>query len=479
MNNTALAVKELLEANDIALEDLERAFQLLDRGGIDYCDFYFQKNLNEGFILEEGIVKAGNFSIDCGVGVRAVSGSKSALAYSDEISLPALKKAIQTVKSIGSATQTETEVKISCRKEKPSLYMAQNPIELAKTENKIALLKKIEALARSKSPLVTQVVAYVNASYDTILVTATDGRLAGDVRPLVRMGLSVIVEKNNQREQAHSGGGGRFSLDYFTDDILKQYADEAVDSALRNLEAKASPAGVLPVVLGCGWPGILLHEAVGHGLEGDFNRKGTSVFSDKIGTRIASPGVTVVDDGTIPNRRGSLNIDDEGNPTQRTVLIEDGILKGYIQDETNAKLSGFSITGNARRESFAHLPMPRMTNTFMLGGSLDPQEIIESVRYGIYAKNFGGGQVDITSGKFVFTMSDAWLIENGKVTAPIKGATLIGSGEDALTKIELIGNDLALDPGVGTCGKDGQSVPVGVGMPTLLINGLTVGGTDP
>lgn len=478
-SNTDIAVRELLEANGLAVEDLENAFRGFAGKSIDYSDFYFQKTASEGFVLEEGIIKSGNFSIDCGVGVRAQKGSQQALAYSDEISLAALKDAVETVKALGDDSSGEDKiVKVQRRSEPKPLYAACNPIELTETEAKIELLKKIESKVRAKSPLIQQVMAYVNSVYEVVLIAGSDGRLIGDVRPLVRIGISVIAEKNGQREQAHSGGGGRFDLSYYSDKVLDTYVEEAVSSALRNLEAKPSPAGVLPVVLGNGWPGVLLHEAVGHGLEGDFNRKGTSVFTDMIGKRVASPGVTVVDDGTIADRRGSLTVDDEGNETQRTVLIEDGILTGYLQDELNARLTGGKTTGNARRESFAHLPMPRMTNTFMLAGNLTPEEIIESVDYGIYAKNFGGGQVDITSGKFVFSMCDAWLIEKGRITCPVKGATLIGSGDDALTKIELIGNDLALDPGVGTCGKDGQSVPVGVGMPTIRINGLTVGGTD-
>jgi TldD protein len=319
--------------------------------------------------------------------------------------------------------------------------------------------------------------ASLAGEYEVILVAGSDGRLAADIRPLVRCSLSVIVEENGKREQGGAGGGGRFDFAYFDDEVLRRYASEAVHQAITNLHAGPAPAGRMTVVLGCGWPGILLHEAVGHGLEGDFNRKGSSAFSGRIGQRVAAKGVTVIDDGTIADRRGSLNIDDEGNPAQRTVLIEDGILRGYMQDSLNARLMRVAPTGNGRRESFAHLPLPRMTNTMMLAGDHDPQEIIASVKKGIYAANFGGGQVDITSGKFVFSMSEAWLIEDGKVTRPIKGATLIGNGPDALTRVSMIGNDLRLDPGVGTCGKDGQSVPVGVGQPTLRIDGLTVGGT--
>ncbi|MBC8119047.1 MAG: metalloprotease TldD, partial [Burkholderiaceae bacterium] len=342
---------------------------------------------------------------------------------------------------------------------------------------KVRMLEKVEQLARARDPRVKQVMASVGADYDVILVARSDGVLAADVRPLVRLSINVIVEQDGKREQGHYGGGGRHDLSYFTDDLLADYAKQAVDQALTNLVARPAPAGIMPVVLGPGWPGILLHEAVGHGLEGDFNRKGSSAFAGKVGQRVASKGVTVVDDGTIANRRGSLSIDDEGNPTQRTVLIEDGILRGYIQDSLNARLMKVPVTGNGRRESFAHLPMPRMTNTYMLAGDRDPKEIVKSVSRGIYATNFGGGQVDITNGKFVFSMAEAYMIENGKVTYPIKGATLIGNGPDALTQVTMIGNDLGLDPGIGTCGKDGQSVPVGVGQPTLRIEGLTIGGT--
>ncbi len=357
------------------------------------------------------------------------------------------------------------------------LYLPHDPIATLKADEKVALLERLERLARALDPRVTQVMANLSGEYDVVLVARNDGLMNADIRPLVRLSLQVIVEGNGRREQGSSGGGGRFGYDYFNDEMLQRYAQEAVHQAVINLDARPAPAGNMTVVLGSGWPGILLHEAVGHGLEGDFNRKGSSTFSGRVGERVAAKGVTVVDDGTIKDRRGSLNMDDEGNSTQRTVLIEDGILRGYLQDTMNARLMGVPVTGNARRESFAHLPIPRMTNTMMLNGDKTRDEIIASVKHGLYAANFGGGQVDITSGKFVFSTTEAYMIENGKITYPVKGATLIGNGPDALTRISMIGNDMALDPGVGTCGKEGQSVPVGVGQPTVRIDGLTVGGT--
>ena len=358
-----------------------------------------------------------------------------------------------------------------------ALYGAHDPVASLDAAEKIRMLEKVERLARARDKRVKQVMANLGAEYDVVLVARSDGVLAADVRPLVRLSINVIVEDGGRREQGFSGGGGRFDLAYFDDALLADYANKAVDQALMNLVAKPAPAGIMPVVLGPGWPGILLHEAIGHGLEGDFNRKGSSAFAGRVGERVASKGVTVVDDGTLANRRGSLNVDDEGNPTQKTVLIEDGVLRGYIQDSLNARLMKVPVTGNARRESFAHLPMPRMTNTYMLAGDKDPDEIVRSVKKGIYATNFGGGQVDITNGKFVFSMAEAYMIEKGKITYPVKGATLIGNGPDALTRVTMIGNDMGLDPGIGTCGKDGQSVPVGVGQPTLRIEGLTIGGT--
>jgi len=452
----------------------------------DYADLYFQYTRNESFSLEEGIVKSGSFDIQQGVGVRAVAGDKTAFSYSDDISEPALLEAAEAVRSIARAGSggTRRVAALAPRIAAP-LYGAADPVASLDAAAKIRLLERIEQLARAQDPRVRQVMANVGAEYDVMLVARSDrhhdGAIAADVRPLVRMSVTVIVEgsgaQQGRREQGFAGGGGRFDLSYFTDAVLADYAKQAVDMALTNLAAKPAPAGVMTVVLGPGWPGILLHEAVGHGLEGDFNRKGSSVFAGRVGERVASKGVTVVDDGTLKDRRGSLSIDDEGNPTSRTVLIEDGILRGYIQDSLNARLTKVSPTGNGRRESFAHLPMPRMTNTYMLGGGHAHDEIIGSVKKGIYASNFGGGQVDITSGKFVFSMAEAWLIQDGKLTAPVKGATLIGNGPDALTRVTMIGDNMALDSGIGTCGKEGQSVPVGVGQPTLRIEGLTVGGT--
>jgi TldD protein len=448
----------------------------------DYADLYFQYTRNESFLLEEGIVKSGSFDIQQGVGVRAVAGEKTAFSYSDDISEPALREAAEAVRSIArvGGNGTRRVATLAPRTARP-LYGAADPVASLDAAAKIKLLERIEQLARARDPRVKQVMANVGAEYDVMLVARSDKRhdgvIAADVRPLVRMSVTVIVEQDGRREQGFSGGGGRLDLSHFTDAVLAQYAHQAVDMALTNLAARPAPAGVMTVVLGPGWPGILLHEAVGHGLEGDFNRKGSSAFSGKVGQRVASKGVTVIDDGTLPDRRGSLSIDDEGNPTSRTVLIEDGILRGYIQDSLNARLMKVAPTGNGRRESFAHLPMPRMTNTYMLGGSHAHEEIIRSVKKGVFASNFGGGQVDITSGKFVFSMAEAWLIEDGKLTAPIKGATLIGNGPDALTRVTMIGDNMALDSGIGTCGKEGQSVPVGVGQPTLRIEGLTVGGT--
>ena len=443
---------------------------------VDYADLYFQYSRVESWSLEEGIVKSGSFSIDRGVGVRAVSGEKTAFAYSDDISLDALTAAAVATRAIGRQGQSAVAVldKLGGAR---ALYAPSDPVATISDEDKVALLERLERLARARDPRVTQVMASLAGEYEAILIARSDGLIAADVRPLVRLSLNVIVEENGRREQGMGGGGGRVDYRYFTDEVLHEYAASAVDQARLNLDARDAPAGTMTVVLGPGWPGILLHEAIGHGLEGDFNRKGTSAFAGRIGQRVAAKGVTVVDDGTIADRRGSLNIDDEGNPTQRTVLIEDGILKGYMQDTLNARLMGVAPTGNGRRESFAHMPMPRMTNTIMLNGERDPAEIIASVADGMYAVHFGGGQVDITNGRFVFSAAEAWKIENGKLAYPIKGATLIGNGPEALTRVSMIGNDLALDSGIGTCGKEGQSVPVGVGQPTLRIDGLTVGGT--
>ena len=442
----------------------------------DDADLFFQYNRSEGWTLEEGEVKAGSFSIDQGVGVRVLAGEKTAFAYADDIHPEALEAAAKVTRAIaadgGGATAGRAVVRAG-----PTLYAPIDPVAQFDDGAKVRILETLERHARAADPRVKQVIGRLSGEYDVVLVARADGALAADVRPLVHLSITVIAEQHGRREQGQQGAGGRFGYAYYTDELLERLARDAVRQALVNLESRPAPAGVMTVVLGPGWPGVLLHEAIGHGLEGDFNRKGTSAFSGRIGERVAAPGVTVVDDGTIPERRGSLSIDDEGNPTARNVLIEDGILRGYLQDTLNARLMGAAVTGNGRRESYATIPMPRMTNTFMMGGDRDPQEIIASVERGLYAVNFGGGEVDITSGKFVFSASEAYWIEGGKVLHPVKGATLIGNGPDALTRVTMIGNDLSLDPGVGMCGKDGQSIPVGVGQPTIRIEGLTVGGT--
>lgn len=474
-----IADRCLLSPYDIDATQLQQVFNQILKHNIDYADLYFQYSRSEGWMLEEGIVKSGSFNIEQGVGVRAISGEKTGFAYSDDISMPALLSAAQATRAIASQSNMQL-IQIARRSEavkNTQLYLPEDPIASLKDADKVALLERLERYTRQLDQRITQVVASLSGEYEVVLVTRSDGLLAADVRPLVRLSLQVIAEEKGRREQGVAGGGGRFSYSYFTDEVLQDYAKKAVHQAVVNLDARPAPAGTMTVVLGSGWPGILLHEAIGHGLEGDFNRKGSSAFSGRVGERVAAPGVTVIDDGTIPQRRGSLNIDDEGNPTQCTVLIEDGILRGYLQDSLNARLMNLPVTGNGRRESFAHIPMPRMTNTCMLNGDKDPAEIIASVKHGLYAANFGGGQVDITSGKFVFSAAEAYMIEDGKITYPVKGATLIGNGPDVLTRVSMIGNDMMLDPGVGTCGKDGQSVPVGVGQPTLRIDGLTVGGT--
>ncbi|WP_422088253.1 MULTISPECIES: metalloprotease TldD [Variovorax] len=475
-----LATAQQLLLTPFGLDEshLSKALAEITAHRVDDADLYFQYTRSEGWSLEEGIVKTGSFSIDQGVGVRAVSGEKTAFAYSDDISEASLLDAARTVRSISSAGRTG-RVKTATRKiaSSRSLYDGIDPISTLDSTAKVKLLEKVEKLARSRDPRVAQVMAGLASEYDVVLVARADGTLAADVRPLVRLSVTVIAEQNGRREIGSGGGGGRFGLAYFTDEQIAEYVDHAVKAALTNLDARPAPAGEMTVVLGSGWPGILLHEAIGHGLEGDFNRKGSSAFSGRIGQRVAAKGVTVLDDGTIADRRGSLNVDDEGNASQRNVLIEDGILKGYIQDSLNARLMKVKPTGNGRRESYAHVPMPRMTNTYMLGGDKDPKEIVASIKKGLYATNFGGGQVDITSGKFVFSASEAYWVENGKIQYPVKGATIVGNGPDALTRVTMIGNDMALDSGVGTCGKEGQSVPVGVGQPTLRIDGLTVGGT--
>ena len=478
LERLSLAQSLLLTPYGLDESHLSKALSAIRAHQVDDADLYFQYTRSEGWSLEEGIVKTGSFSIDQGVGVRAVSGEKTAFAYSDDISLASLMDAAHTVRSIATAG-LNARTKVPARVIAPSrqLYHGVDPIGSLDSTAKVQLLERIEQQARAKDPRVVQVMAGLASEFDVVMVARADGSLAADVRPLVRLSLSVIVEQNGRRESGSAGGGGRFGLGHFDADCLTRYVDEAVGSALTNLEARPAPAGEMTVVLGSGWPGILLHEAIGHGLEGDFNRKGSSAFSGRIGQRVAAKGVTVLDDGTIADRRGSLNMDDEGHVSQKNVLIEDGILVGYIQDSLNARLMGVAPTGNGRRESYAHVPMPRMTNTYMLGGDTPPEEIVASIKKGLYATNFGGGQVDITSGKFVFSASQAYWVENGKIQYPVKGGTLVGNGPDALTRVSMIGNDMALDPGVGTCGKEGQSVPVGVGQPTLRIDGLTVGGT--
>jgi TldD protein len=476
-SSLVMARDALLSPSGLGEDDLQRVLDQLMGHRIDSADLYFQVNRHESWMLEDGIVREGHHGIDQGVGVRAMSGEKTGFAYSDEIMLPALKEAANAARAIARSGR-QGSVQAWQQSNARGLYLPTDPLVALDTEQKIALLRDLDAEARRLDPRITQVIVSLAGTHEVILVASSDGTLAADVRPLVRMNVSVIAEQGDRREQGTAGGGGRLDYNYFQQEGRGLgYAREAVRQALLNLEAVPAPAGTMPVVLGPGWPGVLLHEAIGHGLEGDFNRKGSSAFSGRVGEQVASPLCTVVDDGTLPNRRGSLNVDDEGVPTQQTVLIENGILKGYMQDKLNASLMGQGSTGNGRRESYAHLPMPRMTNTYMMAGDHDPQEIIASVDKGLYAVNFGGGQVDITSGKFVFSACEAYLIENGKVTRPVKGATLIGNGPDVLTRVSMVGNDLELDRGVGVCGKEGQSVPVGVGQPTLKIDGITVGGT--
>ena len=473
----AIARQSLLEPAGLGVSDLEQVMGQLLGAGVETADIYLQATRYESWGLEDGIVKEGTHSIDRGAGIRAVSGEKSGFAYSDDIELPALLEAARSARAIA-RRGNEGRLPMVAAQGHPAIYLPIDPLESVPESDKLDLLKRLDAECRAMDPRVEQVFVSLSGSHDVVLVMGQDGALQGDVRPLVRLNVSVIVEQNGRREQGSYGGGGRTDYRYFLEaGRSSEFAREAVRQALVNLDAEEAPAGSMTVVLGSGWPGILLHEAIGHGLEGDFNRKGTSAFSGRVGERVASPLCTVVDDGTLPGRRGSLTIDDEGTPTACTTLIENGILKGYMQDRLNARLMGVAPTGNGRRESYQHLPMPRMTNTYMLAGPHDPEEILRSVRKGLYAKNFGGGQVDITSGKFVFSASEAYLIEDGRITRPVKGATLIGNGPDVLTRVSMVGNDLQLDTGVGTCGKDGQSVPVGVGQPTLKVDGLTVGGT--
>lgn len=472
-----IAKHQLLSPVGMELIDIQKTLDQLSTRNIDQADLFFESSRSESWVLEDGIVKEGSHTIDQGIGVRAISGEKTGFAYSDEILLPALTQAASTAKAIAAQGENR-QIKAWQQDNIPALYTDLDPVDSITSERKVSLLKSIDELTRKRDPRVKQVIANLSAQHTTVLVAGIDGTFSADVRPLVRLNVSVIVEQNGRRESGSAGGGGRFGYEYFLDqDKYLEYINEAVEHALINLEAVDAPAGGMTVVLGPGWPGILLHEAIGHGLEGDFNRKGTSAFSNRLGERVAADDVTVVDDGTLLNRRGSLSIDDEGTPAQYTTLIENGILRNYMQDKMNARLMGMQCTGNGRRESYAHLPMPRMTNTYMLEGKYDPQEIIKSVEKGIYASHFGGGQVDITNGNFVFSASQARLIEKGKLTSPIKGATLIGNGPEVLTRTSMIGNDMQLDTGVGTCGKDGQSVPVGVGQPTIRIENLTVGGT--
>jgi TldD protein len=477
-NAIQLAETQLLEPGGLGQNDLHAVLSNLMGPAVDSGDLYFQTQAHESWTLEDGLVRTGNFSIEQGVGIRAVSGEKSGFAYADEIVLPSLMQASGAARAIASGG-SQGQVQAWSRKDPAPLYLSGNPMDDFSAADKVDLLRRIDAYTRSIDTRISQVVVTLAATHETILVASTDGTLAADVRPLVRLSVSVIAEQNGLREQGSDGGGGRIGYaELLRGDTWQRMADEAARQALINLEAEDAPAGTMTVVLGPGWPGVLLHEAVGHGLEGDFNRKGTSAFAGRIGEKVAAEGVTVVDDGTIAHRRGSLTIDDEGTPTEQTVLIENGILKGYMTDKLNAHLMNVKATGNGRRESFAHLPMPRMTNTFMLAGNRAPEEIIASVDQGVYAKNFQGGQVDITSGRFVFSASEAYLIEKGKITRPVKGATLIGNGPDVMTRVSMVGNDLKLDAGVGVCGKEGQSVPVGVGQPTLRIDSLTVGGTQ-
>jgi TldD protein len=476
-NALEIARRNILAPSGLDDRDLSTLLGGILGHAVDSADLYFQASHQESWSLEDGIVKDGSHSIEQGVGVRAVAGERTGFAYSDEIVLPALTQASEAARAIarrgrGGAVQAWAAT------HGRDLYLPLDPLETLSDADKVKFLEGIDARTRALDPRVKQVMVSLAGEHEVVLVVGSDGTFAADVRPLVRCNVSVIVEQNGRREQGYAGGGGRFGYEYFLkEDRAFELASEAVRQALVNLEAVDAPAGTMTVVLGPGWPGVLLHEAIGHGLEGDFNRKGTSAFNGRMGERVASPLCTIVDDGTLPQRRGSLNIDDEGTPTQCTTLIEQGVLVGYMQDRLNARLMGAKPTGNGRRESFAHLPMPRMTNTYMLAGPHDPEEILASVNKGLYAVNFGGGQVDITSGKFVFSASEAYLIEGGKVTRPVKGATLIGNGPDVLTRVSMVGSDLELDAGVGVCGKEGQSVPVGVGQPTLRIDGLTVGGT--
>ncbi|WED21531.1 metalloprotease TldD [Vibrio sp. JC009] len=472
----------LLSPTGLSGQDLTDTLATIATRQIDYADVYFQSSWHESLVLEDSIIKDGSFNIDRGVGVRAISGEKTGFAYSDQIDAESLKQSAVAARGIAHAGQSG-KLQAFSRHSNQINYSADNPLESLEKQQKIDLLKELDAYIRTKEPLVQEVSISLSGVFEQVLVAATDGTYSADIRPLVRLSVTVLAQKGDRRERGSSGGGGRYTYEKFIADedgrkVAFFYADEAIRQAMVNLDADSAPAGTMPVVLGSGWPGVLLHEAVGHGLEGDFNRKGSSVFSGKVGEKVTSDLCTIVDDGTMAGRRGSINIDDEGVEGQYNTLIENGVLKGYMQDKLNARLMGVDPTGNGRRESYAHLPMPRMTNTYMLPGEHSPEEIISTVKKGLYAPNFGGGQVDITSGKFVFSTSEAYLIEDGKITRPVKGATLIGSGIEAMQQVSMVGNDLSLDRGVGVCGKAGQSMPVGVGQPTLKLDSITVGGTE-
>lgn len=474
--------EQLLTANGLTQQSVYDGLSMLLEHQLDYADLYFQGSFHESWVMEDGIIKDGSYNIEQGVGIRAVSGEKTGLSYSDQVNFNAISEAAKTARSISAAGQNAKQQVFTNTQQKP-IIMACQPLEKMTNKDKVELLRNVDSYIRQQSPLAKNIVVSMSGVYEEVLVAASDGTWATDIRPLIRLNCSVVLEKDGRKERGGAGAGARTDYSYFmelTDGKLRyqNVADEAIHMATVNLEAIDAPAGTMPVVLGNGWPGVLLHEAVGHGLEGDFNRKGSSNYSGKIGESVASELCTIVDDGTLNGLRGSLNIDDEGVPAQYNVLIENGVLKSYMQDKMNARLMGVPATGNGRRESFAHMPMPRMTNTYMLPGQSTPEDIIASVDYGIYANNFAGGQVDITSGKFVFSASEAYLIENGKITKPVKGATLIGNGPDAMSQVSMVGNDLALDKGVGVCGKDGQSIPVGVGQPTLKLDAMTVGGTN-
>jgi len=476
MSTYQISNKFILDPAEISHDNLSSIMNKIQNKNVDYADLYFQYSKNEFWSLEDGQVKNGNYSIDQGVGIRSVADEKTAFTFSDDISMDTLNDSLKIIDSITRQGQSSS-IQIPKKKLIKSIYTNKDPITKLDNQKKIDLLEKIESIAKSIDKRVIKVSASLAIQYEVILIKNFNENLIEDIRPLIRLSINVISELKGKREQGSSGGGGRYLLDYFTDDMLEKYAKKAVKQSLTNLDARPAPAGSMTVVLGSGWPGILLHEAIGHGLEGDFNRKGTSAFSNMMGKQVAAKDITVVDDGTIKNRRGSLNVDDEGNPTNKTVLIENGILVGYLQDTLNAHLMNMPLTGNGRRESYAYSPMPRMTNTYMTNGKYNPKEIISTVNNGLYAENFGGGQVDITNGKFVFSASEAWMIKNGKLDYPVKGATIIGNGPDILKEVSMVGNDMDLDSGVGTCGKDGQNVPVGVGQPTLKIDNIIVGGT--